>query len=332
MKRPFVAAIVAASMLVATGTAFAQVKEIKFSGQNPKGHPIATGMEKFAEIVAAKSGGKIKVNLFPGGTLGGDQPVITAVQAGTIDMHVGNIGIMASQAKEVGLFDFPFMFANETEADAIVDGPFGKAMFDKLEAKGMHGLAYWELGFRQMTNSKHPLTKVEDIAGLKLRVIPNAINVDWVKALGANPTPMSFPEVYGGLESKAIDGQENPFTVIDSNKLDEVQKYLAITNHQYNPQAVIISKKTWDALSADEKKILADAAQEAALYQRKVNREVMSAALASLKKKGMQVTEFSPAEVAKFRDKVKPVIEKHTATVGADTVAQLQAELAKARK
>src|SRR6476661_1066205 len=113
MKCPFVAAIVAASMLVATGTAFAQVKEIKFSGQNPKGHPIATGMEKFAEIVAAKSGGKIKVNLFPGGTLGGDQPVITAVQAGTIDMHVGNIGIMASQAKEVGVFDFPFMFANE---------------------------------------------------------------------------------------------------------------------------------------------------------------------------------------------------------------------------
>jgi tripartite ATP-independent transporter DctP family solute receptor len=331
MKRSLVASLAALTLLAASGTC-AQVKEIKFSGQNPKGHPIATGMEKFAELVAAKSGGKLKVNLFPGGTLGGDQPVITAVQGGTVEMHVGNIGIMASQAKEVGIFDFPFMFGNEQEADAIVDGPFGRAMLDKLESKGIHGLAYWELGFRQITNSKRPLNKVEDIAGLKLRVIPNAINVDWVKALDANPTPMSFPEVYGGLESKAIDGQENPFTVIDANKLDEVQKYLAITNHQYNPQAVIISKKFWDGLSADEKKILADAAQEAAIYQRKVNREAMGAALASLKKKGMQVSEFSPAEIAKFRDKMKPVIEKHKATVGADTVSALQTELAKVRK
>jgi tripartite ATP-independent transporter DctP family solute receptor len=332
MKRIFLKSIAAAALAAACSLSLAQVKELKFSGQNPKGHPIALGMEKFAELVAAKSGGKLKVNLFPGGTLGGDQPVITGVQSGTIEMHVGNVGIMASQAKELGIFDFPFMFANEREADAIVDGPFGKAMLAKLEPKGMHGLAYWELGFRVITNSKRALTKVDDIAGLKLRVIPNAINVDWVKALGANPTPMSFPEVYGGLESKAIDGQENPYTTIDSNKLDEVQKFLAITNHQYNPQAVVISKKFWDAASADEKKWLSEAAQEAALYQRKVNRELMGTALASLKKKGMQVSEFSPAELAKFREKMQPVVAKHGEVVGADTVSALQAELAKLRK
>ncbi len=129
-------------------------------------------------------------------------------------------------------------------------------MHQKLESKGIVGLAYWELGFRNITNSRRPIVKVEDIAGLKLRVIPNAINVDWVKALDANPTPMPFPEVYAGLEQKAIDGQENPVTVINANKFYEVQKHVALTNHQYNPQSVIFSKKVWDTLSADEKKIL----------------------------------------------------------------------------
>ena len=123
-----------------------------------------------------------------------------------------NSGILASQVKDFEVFDFPFMFANAKEADAVVDGPFGKKMHAKLADKGIIGLAYWELGFRNITNSKRPINKVEDIAGLKLRVIPNAINVDWVKALGANPTPMAFPEVYAALEQKAIDGQENPVT------------------------------------------------------------------------------------------------------------------------
>src|SRR5438309_3509961 len=129
------------------------------------------------------------------------------------------------------------MFANPKEADAVVDGPFGKMMHDKLEAKGIVGLAYWGLGFRTSTNSRRPSNKVDDIAGLKLRVIPNAINVDWVKALGANPTPLPFPEVYAALDQKAIDGQENPATVISANKLYEVQKHIVLSNHQYNPQS-----------------------------------------------------------------------------------------------
>jgi tripartite ATP-independent transporter DctP family solute receptor len=331
-------AIAAATALFALGgmsAAFAQdVKErtIKFATQNPKGHPIVTGMEKFAELVAAKSGGKIKVNLFPGGVLGGDAPNVSAVQGGTIEMAVMNSGILANVEKSFTIYDFPFMFASPQEADAVVDGAFGKMMHAKLEPKGIVGLAYWELGFRNITNGRRPIAKVEDIGGLKLRVIPNAINVDWVTALGANPTPMAFPEVYAGLESKAIDGQENPFTVINANKLYEVQKHLAVTNHQYNPQSVFISKKTWDTLSAAEKKILQDAATEAAKTQRQVSREQATAALESLKKNGMQVTEFNAAELAKFREKMKPVIAKHSATVGADTVAAIQAELAKLRK
>jgi tripartite ATP-independent transporter DctP family solute receptor len=334
MKRLFIKTVLAGVALAACGLASAQdVKEraLKFATQNPKGHPMVTGMEKFAEIVATKSGGKIKVNLFPGGVLGGDQQNISALQGGTIEMVVMNSGILAQQVKDFEVFDFPFMFANGQEADAVVDGPFGRGLLDKLDAKGIHGLAYWELGFRNITNSKRPIAKVDDIAGLKLRVIPNAINVDWVKALDANPTPMAFPEVYAGLEQKAIDGQENPLTVIAANKFYEVQKHLALTNHQYNPQTVIVSKKLWDTLSDAEKKIFADAAQEAAVYQRKVSRQQTAEALDLLKKNGMQVTEFPPAEQQKLRDKLKPVIDKHGAGI-AETVKALQAELAKVRK
>ncbi len=331
MKRLMFKAVVAAAALAAFGAAHAQERTIKFATQNPKGHPIVIGMEKFAEIVTAKSGGKIKVNLFPGGTLGGDQQNVSALQGGTIEMVVLNAGILASQVKDFEVFDFPFMFANPQEADAVVDGPAGRALLDKLDAKNIRGLAYWELGFRQITNSKRAITKVEEIEGLKLRVIPNAINVDWVKALGANPTPMAFPEVYPALEQKAIDGQENPLSVILANKFFEVQKNLAVTNHQYNPQSIIFSKKVWDTLSPADQKVLQDAAKEASAYQRKVNRDKSADDLQELKQAGMQVTELSPAEQAKLRDKLKPVVDKHGAALG-PVLGELQAELAKLRK
>ncbi len=299
----------------------AQAQELKFATQNPKGHPLVMGMEKFAEIVAAKSGGKLKLKLFPGGVLGGDQANVSALQGGTLEMVVLNSGILASQVREFGVYDFPFMFADPKEADAVVD-----------EAKGIVGLAYWELGFRDITSSRRPINKVDDIAGLKLRVIPNAINVDWVKALGANPTPLPFPELYAALDQKAIDGQENPPTVISANKFYEVQKHIVLSHHQYNPQSLIFSKKIWDTLGSAEKKILGDAAVEAAKYQRQVSRDAAGTALDNLKKNGMQVTELSAAELAKFRGAMKPVIAKHSEIVGAETVAALQAELAKIRK
>ena len=331
MKRFFLKTLVAAVAVAAFGVAQAQTKTIKFANQNAKGHPIVLGMEKFAEIVQAKSGGKIKVNLFPGGVLGGDAAVVSAMQGGTIEMASMNSGILASQVKDFEVYDFPFMFANSKEADAVVDGPFGKKMHAKLEPKGLVGLTYWELGFRQITNSRRAINKVEDLEGLKLRVIPNAINIDWVKALGANPTPLAFPEVYAALEQKAIDGQENPLTVIAANKFFEVQKYATLTNHQYNPQSVLISKKFWDTLSADEKKIVADAAVESTAYQRQQARAQAGTALDAVKKGGMQVNELAPAELAKFREKMKPVVDKHGAAI-AETVKELQAELAKARQ
>jgi tripartite ATP-independent transporter DctP family solute receptor len=311
--------------------ASAQDKTIKFATQNPKGHPIVVGMEKFAEIVQAKSGGKIKVNLFPGGVLGSDQANVSALQGGSVEMLSLNSGILASQVKDFGVFDFPFLFASEKEADAVVDGPFGKKMHAKLQEKGIVGLAYYELGFRSITNSKRAINKVADIDGLKLRVIPNPINVDWVKALGANPTPLPFPEVYAAMEQKAIDGQENPITVINANKFYEVQKFVALTNHQYNPQSVIMSKKFWDSLSAADQTIVQDALTESVKVQRAAARGQVAGALANMKTNGMSVTELPAAEMAILRDKMKPVIAKHGEPIAA-TVAELQAELAKLRK
>src|SRR5688572_12077818 len=314
MKRVFLKTLVAALALAAFGLAQAQTKTIKFANQNAKGHPIVLGMEKFGEIVEAKSGGKLKVNVFPGGALGSDQANVSALQGGALEMASMNSGIFASLVKDFEIYDFPFLFGNPKEADAVVDGPFGKGLHSKLEEKGMVGLAYYELGFRNITNSKRPIAKVEDIAGLKLRVIPNPINVDWVSALGANPTPLPFPELYAALEQKAVDGQENPVATIQGAKLYEVQKYMTLTNHQYNPQSVVISKKFWDGLSADEKKVVQDAASESAKYQREQSRTAAGTILESLKKNGMQVTELPAAEVAKLRDKMKPVIAKHSAS------------------
>ena len=332
MKRLFLKTLVAAVALSAFGLAQAQTRTIKFANQNAKGHPIVLGMEKFAELVEKNSGGKLKVQVFPGGALGSDQANVSALQGGTLEMAAMNSGIFANLVKEFAIYDFPFLFGNAKEADAVVDGPFGQGLHRKLEDKGLVGLAYYELGFRELTHSKRPIKTVDDIAGLKLRVIPNPINVDWVKALGANPTPLPFPELYAALEQGAVDGQENPVATIKGAKLYEVQKYLALTNHQYNPQSVVVSKKFWDSLSPADRMILQEAATESAVYQRTQSRAQLQAGLDDLRKAGMQVTELPPAEIAKLREKMKPVIEKHSASVGADTVQAIQAELAKARK
>jgi len=334
MKRLFIKSVLASVAVAAMGLASAQdIKErtIKFGLNGPEGHPAVAGMKKFADAVAAKSGGKMKVQLFLNGTLGSDQATVSSVKGGTVEMAVMNSGILASEVKALEIFDFPFLFANEKESDAIADGPIGQKMHAALADKGIIGLSYWELGFRSITNSKRALTKVDEIEGLKLRVIPNAINVDWVKALGANPTPLPFPEVYAALEQKAIDGQENPISVIAANKFWEVQKFVALTNHQYNPQSVIFSKKVWDTLSAAEKKIIDDSADEAVKSQREASRAALAANLELLRKNGMTITQFSPAEVAKLREKMKPVIDKHSAALG-PIVAEVQAELAKLRK
>jgi TRAP-type transport system periplasmic protein len=234
--------------------------------------------------------------------------------------------------REYAVLDFPFLFNDEKEADAVVDGPIGKRFLERLPEKGLIGVAWLEHGFRNLTNSKRPVAKLEDIQGLKVRVQQNAVAIDAFNALGANAVPMPFPELYTALENKAVDAQENPFNSIEVAKFYEVQKYLSVTKHNYTPLILLVSKKFWDKLSADEQKVLQDSASEARLYQRKVNRELDEKSLQTLKAKGMEVNVVSPQEIARMREKVKPVVDKYTKEVGEALVKELYAEIDKVQK
>jgi len=326
-----ITALAITAILPITADAQAQERTLRFAFQNSLEHPQGLGAKKFADLVGEKSGGKIAVKLFPGGQLGGDLPTVSALQGGTIDVTVLNAGLLVGIVKDFLILDFPFLFNNPEEADFLVDGPVGQKLFAKLPEKGLIGLGYTELGFRNVTNSKRPITKWEDFQGIKLRVLQSPLFIDLFNTLGANTVAMPFPEVYTALEQRVIDGQENPFTVILDSKFPEVQKYLSITRHIYNPQSVLISKRTWDKLSPDQQKIVQSAMDEAKIYQRQVSREKNAAALEALKKAGMQANEVSPEEIARIREKIKPVTDKYAKDVGPDLVAEANAEIAKKR-
>ncbi|CAN7585228.1 TRAP transporter substrate-binding protein [Pararhizobium sp. LjRoot235] len=319
--------------LLTAGPALAEIREhqLKFAAANNKGHPQVTGMEKFAELISAKSGGKIEVKLFPGGVLGGDVQTVSALQGGVIEMTVLNAGILAGNVKEFGAVDLPFLFNNGEEADKVMDGAFGTSLMERLPDTGLVGLAYWELGFRNLTNNRHPVTKLEDIKGLKIRTIQSPIPIELFNSLGANAVPLPYTELYTALETGTVDGQENPAANILNAKFYEVQKYMTVTRHQYNPQIVLISKKFWDDLNDEERAVFQSAAMEARDYQRKVSRELDAKAIAEIKATGMEVSELSAEETQKLREAVKPVIDRFSTEIGADTVAALFKELGAVR-
>ena len=272
----------------------------------------------------------MKVSLFPNAVLGGDPQNLSAVRGGTLDFTSMATGLLAGLDKEFMVFDFPFLFENAKEAYAVSDGPVGTRLLGKLQNHGLVGLGIWDLGFRNMTNSRRPITKLEDVEGLKIRVIASPIYLELFKTLGANPVPMTFGEVYGALESKAIDGQDNPVGVIESAKFAEVQKYMSMTRHVYTGMPFLMSKKTWDSMSPAERKIITDAAAEAKTVERQISQQKEAQAIDGLRKT-MQVNEVSPAELARLRQKVQPAIDKFTKEVGEPVVKEVNAELARLR-
>jgi TRAP-type transport system periplasmic protein len=304
-----------------------QERTIRFGHLNNTDHPMSMGARKFAELVAAKSGGKLNVKEYPASQLGNEMQQQSALQGGVQEMSAPAPTSLAGIVKEFGLLDFPFIVSNFRQADALLDGPVGKALLARLPEKGLVGLTFFDLGFRNVTNSKRPIAKAEDLDGLKLRVIPNPVFLETFKTFKANPVPMPFAELYPALETKAVDGQENPFSVILSNKFFEVQKYVSATNHVYAANIILVGKKFWDKLSPAEQKILQDSAIEARDYQRAVSREVAGKALAELKTKGMQVNEVSPAETARMRQLVKPIHDKFAAEYDPALVKTFRAEL-----
>ncbi|WP_137895556.1 TRAP transporter substrate-binding protein [Ramlibacter sp. 2FC] len=285
----------------------------------------------FAEQVEKASGGKMKLRAIGAAALGPDTQMQQALIGGAQEMMVGSTATLVGITKEMALWDTPFLISNAKEADALLDGPIGDKIKAKLQEKGLVGLVYWENGFRNLTNSKRPVVKMEDLSGIKLRVMQNNVFLESFKTLGTNAVPMAFSELFSALETNTVDGQENPFNTILSSKFYEVQKYLTVTNHVYSPWIVLASKKWWDQLSAAEQKVLLDAARASRDFERKDTREEAARAITDLKAKGMQVNELSPAEAARMRSKLTRVYATIGSEIGMDLWNEAQAELARIR-
>lgn len=326
----FIAVAVTIGLVATTMPGWAQdiqERTIRWGHLNNTDHPVSKGVQKFAEIVAAKSGGKLKIKEYPANQLGTEQQQQSALRGGTQEMQSPATTSLVGIVKDFGLIDFPFIVSTPRQADALLDGPLGAALLAKLPEKDLIGLGFWDLGFRNVTNSKRPITKGEDLSGIKIRVIPNPVYLETFKTFGANPVPLSFSELYTALETRTVDGQENPFSVILSNKFNEVQKFLSVTNHTYSTNIILVSKKFWDKLSPAEQKILQDAAIETRDYQRGISREQAQQAIGDLKAKGMQVNEVSPAELARMRQQTKPIADKFSAEYDPAIVKLFNAEL-----
>jgi tripartite ATP-independent transporter DctP family solute receptor len=332
-RRTFIACAVGASLL-ASGLASAQdikPRLIRFgyglneqSNQGRATKVLATEIEKL-------SGGKMKLRAIGAAALGSDVQMQQALIGGAQEMMVGSTATLVGITKEMALWDTPFLINNAQEADAILDGPVGDRVRNKLEEKGLVGLVYWENGFRNLTNSKRAVVKLEDMDGIKLRVMQNNVYLDSFKTLGANAVPLPFSELFSALETKAVDGQENPYNTILSSKFYEIQKYLTVTNHVYSPWIVLVSKKWWDGLSKDEKAVLMTAAKKSRDFERKDTRAEATKALEDLKAKGMEVNVLSAAETARMRDKLTRINAGIAANVGMDLWQQTQTELAQLR-
>ncbi|MEY4416170.1 MAG: hypothetical protein RIQ53_3463 [Pseudomonadota bacterium] len=333
-RRALVATAAVAALAGTTATAFAQdikPRLIRFGyGLNEQSNQ-GRAVKFFAAEVEKASGGKMKVRAIGAAALGPDTQMQQALIGGAQEMMVGSTATLVGITKEMALWDTPFLFNSAKEADAVLDGPVGQKVMARLQDKGLVGLTYWENGFRNLTNSKRPVQKLEDMAGVKLRVMQNEVFLNSFKSLGANAVPLPFSELFSALETRTVDGQENPFNTILSSKFYEVQKYLSVTNHVYSPWIITVSKKWWDGLSKDEQKVLLDAAAKSRDFERKDTREEAAKAVTELKTKGMQINELSPAEVARMRDKLTRVNAGIAANVGMDLWNETQAQLGKLR-
>ena len=290
-----VAAFVSALPLAAQAQA---VKLTLGHGAAP-GNPRHEASVKFAEVLKAKTGGRIEVQVAPSAQLGDDAAMVTAVRTGALDMTANSQGAVSAAVPEYAAFGMPFMFSSPAQAFKLLDGPLGQELAQKTADKGMILLGTWDNGIRQMTNSKRPIGKVEDMKGLKMRVPPDATLVDIMQALGAEAQQIKFAELYVALQQGVVDGQENPLVNIHASKLYEVQKHLALTNHQFQMTPLLMSKRTWDRLSDADKKAVQEAATEATALQRKLSADADAKLLDDLKAKGVQVTTVDKAAFAK---------------------------------
>jgi TRAP-type transport system periplasmic protein len=332
INKSLLAILAAMSVTVASHAADYQTRLIRFGYGLAEDSNQGRAAKFFADDLAKRTAGKLRMKGFGNASLGSDIQMQNALIGGAQEMMVGSTATLVGIESDFGVYDLPFVFRNEKEADAILDGPFGQALLNKLQEKGLVGLVYWENGFRNLTNSKHPITKMEDLQGIKLRVMQNPVYLDMFKGFGANPVPLAFSELFTALETGTVDGQENPVTTIQSSKFYEVQKYMSLTKHVYSPWIVLVSKKWWDGLNADERKAIQESAIAARDFERKDSRASSAKAIDFLKQKGMQVTVVSDKEIERMQDTTRQAMVKFAGDGHAKLVKDLQTDLDKMRK
>jgi tripartite ATP-independent transporter DctP family solute receptor len=285
----------------------AQVK-LRFGHAHPEADSQHVAAVEFAKKVKERTQGAVEIQIFPSNQLGNDGAMIAGVRSGTIDMETSGNPFFTGMVGKLNALDLPYEFGDTAQLYRALDGPVGRSLLDELEAHQLKGLAFWEVGFRSLANNKRPVKTAADIKGLKLRTTPNPAHIKAFQLLGANPQPMPFGEVFAALESGAIDGHENPPTLMLSTKMYEVQKHLSLTRHAYTALVVVMNKAKFDSLKPEHQKLLVDEAVAAAKFQRDLNAKSEAAALAELRAKGMQIVD-NP-DVAGIRAIVKDETRK----------------------
>jgi tripartite ATP-independent transporter DctP family solute receptor len=336
MRFRWIAALCAGMLSVLfAGGAFAAEKTLRLSHVTAQDSPWDKGAHRFAELVAKNTGGRIEVKVFPQSQLanGSQKAELEMLQSGVIDMTWDSPIILALfMDKRFDVFNLPWLYPSMEVANKVADGPMGDLAMKWLEEKGVVGLGIGVNGYRELTNSKHPVTTPDDMKGIKFRVAGSKLYLETFKLLGANAVTMSFGEVFTSLQQGVIDGQENPTAIIFSSRLYEVQKYLTMWHYSFDPLILCINKKTFEGFSPADQKAIRAAAKEAVAYERTVSAEEEIRLPEELMKKGMQVNNLTPAQIAVFKAKVQPVYAMVQETVGADNMKLMLAEVEKAEK
>jgi tripartite ATP-independent transporter DctP family solute receptor len=297
---------------------------IRLGVGDPATSSVGVAAQHFADAVAEQSDGRIDVQVFPDGTLfGGDQnAAVNQVQNGTIDATILSTSVYASFEPRMNAISLPYLFEDADQYVEYLEGDPGQTLLDSLDKVNTEGLGLMTRTFRQMTNSQRPIEEPADLQGLKVRVPNNELWVDFFGALGANPTPMDFTEVYTALQLGVIDGQENPVEVPLANKFYEVQQYLSLTNHIVDGYILGMNADKFAGLDDEAKQILQDAAAETAEFKRQFDDEEAGKAIAELESNGMQVNELSAEQMAAFQEEAVKLYPQFEELIGADFVAE----------
>ncbi len=283
--------------------------------------PYHIGALELARLVEQKTNGQLKIEIYPGGQLGkGERECIEGLQIGTIDLVATSTGPVGGFVPQMLVVDLPFLFRDNSHVDKVLDGPIGDGLLKDLSKAGIKGIAFWENGFRNLTNNKRPVNRPEDVRGLKLRTMENEVHMDAFRTLGADPTPMTWGEVYTALQQGVIDGQENPINIIRTHKIYEVNKHLALTGHVYSPALLLMNEKKFKSLSPDLQKALIEAGKEAAKFERKFIRDNEAKMLEELKGFGMQVT---TPDKKLFQKATEPTYKKYESRFGKDLIDRI---------